>query len=122
MGRGMEEETLSFAQESTGGPISLSVDLYVDLGAIPGNQYPAGIAIERMLDTLVKARYGDLVLRGKVIGGSYVAYIDTYDEMTIHIKINVMDGVCMSCIAKRMLEAVAKAINARLEDVIVATY
>ncbi|WP_066798153.1 hypothetical protein [Caldivirga sp. MU80] len=117
----MEEETLSFAQESTVGPISLSVDLYVDLGAISGNQYTASAAVERALDVLTEARNG-LVLRGKVIGGGYIVYINAYDKTTIHIRINVMDGVCMECVARRMLEAVAKAINARLEDVIVATY
>jgi hypothetical protein len=118
----MEEEAISFPQEPAGGPISLSVDLYVDLGAIPGNQYAAGIAVGRMLDALVKVRYGDLVLRGKVVGRDYAAYIDTYDKMTIHIRINAMNGTCMSCIAKSMLEALAKAINAKLEDVIAATY
>jgi hypothetical protein len=121
MGRGMEEETLSFAQEATGGPISLSVDLYVDLGSIPGNQYPASIAIDRMLDVLTKARNG-LVLRGKVIGGGYVVYISVYDKMTIHIRINVMNDVCLECIARRLLEALAKAINVNLADVIAATY
>jgi hypothetical protein len=118
------EEEISFAQEPAGEPISLSVDLYVDLGAIPGNQYPAGVAVERMLDVLAKARNG-LVVRGKVIGGNYIVYIDKYDKMTIHIRINAVNsinGICMDCIARRMLEAVAKAINARLEDVIAATY
>jgi len=120
-GESMEEENLSFAQEPVGGPISLSVDIYVDLGAIPGNQYPASFAIEKMLDVLTKDRYG-LVLRGKVIGGSYIAYIDVYDKMTVHIRINAMGEACLVCIAKHMLEALAKAINVKLEEVIVAAY
>ena len=126
VGRGMEEE-VSFAQESTGVPISLSVDLYVDLGAIPNNQYTAGVAVERMLDVLARVNSalpnGDLVLRGKVIGKDYVAYIDKLDKATVHIRIvSSPDGICLKCDVKRMLEALAKAINARLDDVMAATY
>jgi hypothetical protein len=123
----MEEEALSFPQEPAGGYLTLSVDIYVDLGAIPNNQYTAGVAVERMLDVLARENsampLGDLVLRGKVIGKNYVAYIDKLDKATVHIRIvSSPDGVCLMCDAKRMLEALAKAINAKLEDVIAATY
>jgi translation initiation factor 2 beta subunit (eIF-2beta)/eIF-5 len=121
------EEEYSFAQEPVGGYLTLSVDLYVDLGAIPNNQYPAGIAVERMLDVLAREnsamRNGDLVLRGKVIGKDYVAYIDKWDKATVHIRIvSSPDGACLVCVTKRMLEALAKAIGARLDDVKAATY
>ncbi|MFP3315830.1 MAG: hypothetical protein RXN91_05775 [Caldivirga sp.] len=123
----MEEEAISFAQEPVGGYLTLTVDLYVDLGAIPGNQYTAGVAVERMLDVLARVNSalpnGDLVLRGKVIGKDYVAYVGKLDKATVHIKIvSSPDGVCLKCDARRMLEALAKAINARLDDVIAATY
>jgi len=125
VGRGMEEE-VSFAQESTGVPISLSVDLYVDLGAIPNNQYTAGVAVERVLDVIRNDRSNsDLVVRGKVIGSNYVAYIDRWDKMTVHIRITAVsgsNGICLDCIARKILKAIAKAINAKPEDVIAATY
>jgi hypothetical protein len=123
----MSEEEYSFAQEPAGGYLTLSVDLYVDLGAIPNNQYTAGVAVERMLDVLARENsalpLGDLVLRGKVIGKDYVAYVDKLDKATVHIRIvSSPDGACLKCDTKRILEALAKAIGARLEDVIAATY
>ena len=106
---------------SNWGPISLSVNLYVDLNAIPSNPWPASFVIDRMLDVLAKARNG-LVLKGKVIGENYIAYISVYDKMTIHIKINIMNDANIEYIVRRILEALAKAIDAKLEEVIVATY
>jgi len=126
VGESMEEETLSFPQEPAGGYLTLTVDLYVDLGAIPNNQYTAGAAVEKALDVIRNDRSNsDLVVRGKVIGSNYVAYVDRWDKMTVHIRITAVsgsNGICLDCIARKILKAIAKAINAKPEDVIAATY